>query len=389
MNKGLKIKSEYKKRVDIQVSILVAIVTLISSFLIFGMCYHVTYHAVIKDFQDQANTIYQKVDQKLNKMTFNRISEKKDTRSIAYEETRVFLNNLRKITGAKSIFTAKENDNGDLIYVVDGNYQGHPIVTYHAPGDLIEKELQKDMCAALDGKVVILQKMVSTSLGKYYRAFYPIFKDEKVVGAVGIIFETDNYYDTYRKLLVFAPIICIICCVISTYIAFRVFRRISNPNYKDVYNTDLLTGLKNRNAFEVDLNNINAKKDFGHRVVISADLNNLKKINDSFGHREGDLYIQSTADILSELTLENAVSYRTGGDEFTILIDSATEEQLKQWSDNVKRVVKNFKIGNVKWNSIAIGYAIFDEKVDENMVDTYKRADQEMYYDKKKQKGTR
>lgn len=379
-------KNEFNKRVDIQVSILVAAVTLISSLSIFAICYRVTYDAVIYDAQLKVNAIYEKVDQKLNVMTFERIDEKKDSKSMAYEETRVFLNNLRKVTGAMYIFTAKENDSGDLIYVVDGNSQSGVENRFHAPGEPIEKELQKDMRRALEGKRIIPKKMYNSALGKYYCAFYPVYNKDDVVGVIGIVFKTTHYYDTYKKLLLIAPLICIACCLISTNVAFHVFRRISNPNYKDVYNTDLLTGLKNRNAFEVDLNNINAKKDFQNRVVVSADLNNLKKVNDSFGHTVGDQYIQSAADVLTEYSLEKAVAYRTGGDEFTILMQNATEEQLKQWSENVKRLIKNYKIGDAKWNSIALGYAIFDEKLDENIIDTYKRADQEMYYDKKNQK---
>ena len=64
-------------------------------------------------------------------------------------------------------------------------------------------------------------------------------------------------------------------------------------------NTDYLTNLHNRNAFEIDFENLSTHK---HNTgIIITDLNDLKKINDTYGHRTGDEYIKKVAKILLKL----------------------------------------------------------------------------------------
>ena len=378
--------NKLKKRVDIQVSLLTAIITLISSLSIFGLCFYITYSDTIQILQGRTDAIFEKVNHDLNKHTFSLISKENDINTIAYEEARILLQSLRTTTGAKYLFTIKENADGDLIYVVDGLSMTDD--EFRSPGIILEEELQKDAWTAIQGEKALPDKMYNTSWGKSYWTFYPVEQNGEVVGAIGIAFETTEQYHTYRVLVILTPIVCLVCCLIATFISFHVFRRISNPNYRDIYNTDLLTGLKNRNAFEVDINNINANGKFENRAVLSIDLNNLKKVNDTLGHSMGDRYIQGAADILSEYAIHGSVAYRTGGDEFTVLVTEAEKEQLENWIENLHRLMRDYRIGNGEWNSFAIGYALFDPALDENLMDTYKRADHEMYRNKQIQKAT-
>lgn len=380
-------KKKFKNRVDMQVSLLTAIITLLSSLTIFGICYRVTYQDTIQVLNDRAEAIFERVDRNLNMATFSQIGEKIDRKSMAYEEARIQLNTIRETTGAKYICTCRQTEDGRLIYVVDGLRETDE--DYHFPGDPIEPEMQKGVLGALQGNVMYAEKMSSNSWGKGCRVFYPAYYCGEVVGVIEICFETGQQYATYRMMAYITPIVCIVCCLVATYIAFHVFRRISNPNYKDVYNTDMLTGLKNRNSFEVDLSNLNAQGVFGERAVLSIDLNNLKKVNDTYGHNIGDKYIHGAADILSRYSIDGAVAYRTGGDEFTVLVEHADEELLQKWIRKLKQLMQEYEIGDKQWNSMAIGYAIFDPVQDHNLLDTYKRADHEMYVDKQQQKATR
>ena len=380
-------KPELKKRVDIQVSLLTAVITLISSLSIFALCYYITYSDTIHMLQRRVGAIYEKIEKDLNTYTFESISDESDIKTMGYEAARILLYSLRNTTNASYIFTVKEDENGQLVYLVDGMSMTDE--EYRSPGTPLEEELCKNARKAIEGEVVLPDKMYNTTWGEFYWAFYPATRHGEVVGAIGIAFDTAEQYRTYRMLGFLTPIICLVCCVAATYISFHVFRRISNPNYKDVYNTDMLTGLKNRNSFEVDINNINAGQNFEARAVLSVDLNNLKKVNDNLGHAAGDRYIQSAAEILSEYAIQGSVAYRTGGDEFTVLVENAQKVQLEMWINSLHRLMREVKIGTGEWNSFAIGYAIYDPSVDMNLIDTYKRADREMYRDKQIQKALR
>lgn len=379
------IRKDFKKRVDIQVSLITAIITLTASLSIFGLCYTITYKDTVNVLRERANAVYEKVVANLNKATFNEIHAEEDSRGLMYLKTRAYLSTLRETSSAEYIFTAKESEDGTLIYVVDGLPMTD--LLFRGPGTAIEPELQEYVRMALSGQAVIPDKFISTQWGNFYWAFYPSMKENEVVGVISVAFDVQNQFETYRMLATVTPIVCALCCLIAIYISFHVFRRLSNPNFKDIYNSDILTGLKNRNAFEVDINNINVSKDFRGRGVLSIDLNNLKKVNDTLGHTAGDQYIQGAADILSKNGLDGSVSYRTGGDEFTVLVADANKEQIESWVDRIKVLMKECKIGDGNWTSMAVGYAVFDDRRDENLIDTYKRADHEMYCDKQRQKA--
>lgn len=67
---------------------------------------------------------------------------------------------------------------------------------------------------------------------------------------LGIEFEAAHQYDTFHKMKLFLPFIILITCIAGTAAAVLIFRKVSNPAYKDMANTDRLTELKNRNLLK-------------------------------------------------------------------------------------------------------------------------------------------
>lgn len=99
---------------------------------------------------------------------------------------------------------------------------------------------------------------------------------------------------------------------------------------------DQLTGLNNRRFFEEELVRLDNEKNLP-LCIIMADVNGLKMVNDSFGHRAGDALLLKFAKVLKEFfPSENAVS-RVGGDEFVILLPNINREQ----ADNLVKSIKN------------------------------------------------
>ncbi len=69
----------------------------------------------------------------------------------------------------------------------------------------------------------------------------------------------------------------------------------TNPLYRDMANTDFMTELKNRNSYETDRQNLDAKKKWNGLTVAVIDVNNLKLVNDRLGHAVGDDCIVNAA----------------------------------------------------------------------------------------------
>lgn len=157
-----------------------------------------------------------------------------------------------------------------------------------------------------------------------------------------------------------------------------------NSLIKSAY-TDELTGLHNRRYCMEYMNKIREEKNSDY-TVLCFDLNNLKTVNDTYGHAKGDILIKSAAEVLAETFGEYGIVARMGGDEFIAITNTAdndrTSELLKQFRANINRKNKQVKELNL---SIACGAASGRE----NSVDiekTYQTADDRMYEHKKQMK---
>lgn len=149
--------------------------------------------------------------------------------------------------------------------------------------------------------------------------------------------------------------------------------------------TDVLTGIGNRNAyFEVKekLNKKIGKGDLSFAVAI-FDINGLKNANDDYGHETGDLMIVSAAEILKKFFKAGSL-FRIGGDEFVLLVENVSEEQMKIIFDKISTEV-NAKI--ISKNEVHIplaiskGFSVYTPE-DTEVKAVVQRADAQMYQDK-------
>lgn len=153
--------------------------------------------------------------------------------------------------------------------------------------------------------------------------------------------------------------------------------------YKELAVTDMLTGVRNRNAYERWEKEEN---DWRNMAIFTFDLNNLKKCNDTKGHLAGDKYIVEASDIIRSVFGKVGVCYRIGGDEFVVVIHKALRlnpdkyiRQLRKREQEYNRQDKEIQM------QIACGYATC--KSEEDTIERIRRrADSAMYKNKKELK---
>ncbi len=105
---------------------------------------------------------------------------------------------------------------------------------------------------------------------------------------------------------------------------------------------DVLTHLFNRRAFEVMVRKKMEKGILGNAAFVMWDLDNLKYINDTYGHEYGDRYIQKAASILNKVTVENAIVARMSGDEFyTFIYDYENKDEIRNIVECIKENLYN------------------------------------------------
>ena len=95
--------------------------------------------------------------------------------------------------------------------------------------------------------------------------------------------------------------------------------------------TDMLTSLKNRNYLNAKMPEWGESNVYPQSIVM-IDLNNVKYINDNYGHEEGDQLIVEAAGILVNTQLENSEIIRTDGNEFLIYLVGYSERQIETYT---------------------------------------------------------
>jgi diguanylate cyclase (GGDEF)-like protein len=150
--------------------------------------------------------------------------------------------------------------------------------------------------------------------------------------------------------------------------------------------TDELTCLYNRRGFfaaaahQLKL----ARRNMQGMLLFFCDLDNLKKINDTYGHAEGDLALVRAADALEEAFRESDVVARLGGDEFAVLAltspDDNEEGLLRRLEKSVEKAGRNDRRYQL---SLSVGVARFDPKRAVSLGELMAEADKAMYEQKR------
>jgi len=144
---------------------------------------------------------------------------------------------------------------------------------------------------------------------------------------------------------------------------------------------DPMTGFGNKTAYlemlkaaEPHLNNGTARF-----TVTIFDIDDLKGINDNYGHEVGDLFIADAAEIIRSSFGDDHV-YRIGGDEFIAVRANAGAAELAEWSERLKAEVRRSAEGAHRHPvSLSWGSAVYDPEIDADYRSVFKRADEEMY----------
>lgn len=147
---------------------------------------------------------------------------------------------------------------------------------------------------------------------------------------------------------------------------------------------DGLTGISNRMAFDELIEEI-IKTDRKEVSVVQLDVNNLKTMNDEFGHLEGDKLLKMVA-LTIEAAFPDGQCFRYGGDEFVVVFlhrdRDAIEIEIDKFLERQESI--NLKQELKIPMSVAYGYAILDDR--STIFDTIKKADDAMYNKKRQMK---
>ena len=160
----------------------------------------------------------------------------------------------------------------------------------------------------------------------------------------------------------------------------RVYERLSRE--------DSMTGLQNRRSFDEYLQTVvESLGEDSDAELLFLDMNDLKEVNDQYGHKAGDELIIGAAQCLKDAFGAQAVCFRLGGDEFCVVIP-VPKGQKPDWRDNLKKTVERYNRGHRIRISLAVGSSMLRDEsgYPKTLSDWKQEADLQMYEGKKKMK---
>lgn len=189
----------------------------------------------------------------------------------------------------------------------------------------------------------------------------PLMKGGAMVGFLGV----DNPRAHYDDATLLASI--------QFFVTNSLDRKKQQAYLEKLSYRDMLTGLYNRNRY---IERLEAYKQVQDQQIgaIYIDLNGLKKVNDEQGHRAGDELIVRAAGTIAGIFAEDA--YRVGGDEFVVILLDVSREEFARKTEQLRRQMQE--------NSVDASIGGVWQASTENLENLLRRADENMYREKKR-----
>jgi len=348
---------------------------------VFGIVYSLSYNSTMTDIRRRANGVRDYIASNLTVEDIELIADGGEAGEQARNRINDMLGQLRGVGNIAYLYIVQVNEAGELYTSLSASPQNGE--RYIPTGQLAD-----DLYRSLREQIQITGRGIyQTEHGKVFTVFWPVMNSRyQTIGVVGMEFDVENVYNSYNSMLVYSLALSAALIVLFSIIAFLSMNRATEPFYKRLAYSDLLTGCENRMAFEQRLREAGSLRDRGKSVsMMIFDVNNLKTVNDNLGHKQGDAYLKNTADVLVEHISSAGSLYRIGGDEFATILIEVDQKTIQTILDRIKsekrQVLRNFPF------SCACGAATFDSDLDKTMRDVFSRADKAMYDDKRRQKG--
>lgn len=218
--------------------------------------------------------------------------------------------------------------------------------------------------------------------GKFYFLYISSYMIEIVcliVGAVSIIRKHQSR-GVWLLFLMFSYLVMGIAMqVIDSsirvdYITIMVVLIFLYIEHEDVIrSSDSLTKILNRHCYDSIISNINSGA-----LIVNIDIDYFKRCNDTYGHLFGDQVLKEIADVIHTCVGRNGMCFRTGGDEFCILIEGRNSVDPERLLESLHQKMAERREKEERLPFISTGYAVF-VPVNESFQDAVERADIMMY----------
>jgi diguanylate cyclase (GGDEF)-like protein len=394
LNKSLrlnkKIKSNFLEKFETHIIIIIISTAVVTAMMVLVLMTVHNKHILLRSLQDRSKIIISYVKLITKEESFYEFNAPGDIDRPLFRDIQAGLSIIRELSSLKYLYTVKRNDQGKLIYVIDS--LDIDTTNFLVPGSPVEKELWPQVEQALSGEIVLAKGIQQTAYGPVYISFWPVFTGEDVIGVIGMEYDASEFYDRNRTALVYSIGLIVFFIILFCLSSSILFKGIARPFQKKLAYLDILTGLNNRTAFELDKKRLESNLKSNLPVsMIMFDLNNLKHVNDTLGHDKGDTYINLAARLIHKHFNDFGSCYRIGGDEFCVIMVRTDPKPLEtileeNFAPEVLALKNTIVSEGEGYFSIAYGMAAYTSETSGDLHELFILADKRMYTKKKQMK---
>ena len=264
---------------------------------------------------------------------------------------------------ANDIDTKKYNNSDDLLRNIDND--GIVVIDkatyyYYQPRKFIDYKVIFEDKLDSDYKFVIRDVNKNTTFAKLFNNYVMNVDYNQIRYKYNTTYDLTkgDLFKEIVKYVIFALLLLfgIIFIIIGTKKLFKKEKNIIKE--EKIKFIDMMTSLKNRNYLNYNMKKWDENVIYPQSIVI-VDLNNIKYINDNFGHEEGDEVIKKAASILINNQLEKTDIMRTDGNEFLIYMVGYDEKEVNAY---IKRIIKELKDLPHQYGAEA-GYSMIEDDI--------------------------
>ena len=249
------------KSFELKIALIILFITLSLSFSFYFLIYNQYNDLTIKDLKEDAMVVYEYVEEIIDENSFKELNTINDEEKEVYLSTHEQMDQIRRIANIRYLYTAKQNANGEYIYVLDG--LDRDAEDFRHVGDPIEEEIIPELKESLNDEVVMGDNIMNTEWGAVYVTYFPVHdSDGNVIGAIGMEFDCESLYKSFVQVRILTIVIALILMIIFSSVAVFILKKLVRKTESELLKKDqLLIAAK-----EEALKNSRAKSEFLSRM---------------------------------------------------------------------------------------------------------------------------
>lgn len=233
-----------------------------------------------------------------------------------------------------------------------------------------------DQCLSLFGECavnyqnVVLDLQLQFGKRRAHHCDYQLEIDQQSLGQVSV---SRHYRFSETEILLIEEMFCKVVYPLRNCLMYRSAVQSAK--------TDSLTGLPNRQAFEVM---IEREMNLAQRLssplcLLVIDIDNFKQINDTFGHSHGDQALVDTAAALLLSLRRSDISFRYGGEEFVVLLSQCDAQAAAHVAERLRQDIEKMHTDESAYGAITVSIGLSQHQPSDSVSQLFDRADKALY----------